>query len=73
MKNQRLTDLVKQFAECGWDVVDAPAKKWLSVTDCCDTNKELITALEQADKDCGSCGCDMDPMYKEALTLLRAA
>jgi hypothetical protein len=73
MAKQRLREIVKKFAESGWDVIDAPAKKWLGVTDCADTDKELIAALEQADKDCGSCGCEMDPLYKEALGLLRAA
>jgi hypothetical protein len=72
-KNERMTELATKFAESGWDVIDAPAKKWLSVTDCCDTNNELIKALKQADEECGSCGCEMDPLYKEALTLLNAA
>jgi hypothetical protein len=72
-KNEKLVEIVKKFAECGWDVIDVPAKKWLSVTDCNDTTAELIAAVEQADKDCGSCGCEMDPLYKEALGLLRTA
>jgi len=72
-QNQELNNIIKQFAECGWDLIDAPAKQWLKVTDCSDSTAQLITALEQADKDCGSCGCEMDPLYKEALNLLRAA
>jgi hypothetical protein len=32
---------------------------------------ELIKAVDQADKECGSCGCEFDPLYKRALELLR--
>ena len=31
---------------------------------------ELIKAVEQADKECGNCGCEFDPLYKRALELL---
>lgn len=30
----------------------------------------LIAAIEQADKECGSCGCDLDPLYKRTLELI---
>jgi len=73
MANQELTNIVQKFAECGWNVIDAPAKQWLGVTDCTDSTAKLIAAVEQADKECGSCGCEFDPLYKEALNLLRAA
>jgi hypothetical protein len=71
--NQELRTIVTKLSECGWDVIDAPAKKWLSVTDCADTDKELVAALKQADADCGSCGCEMDPLYKKALEIMNAA
>ena len=35
--------------------------------------KELINAVEQANKDCGNCGCEFDPLYRRALELLRSA
>lgn len=30
----------------------------------------LVLAIKQADKECGSCGCDFDPLYKRALELI---
>ncbi|MDR0325331.1 MAG: hypothetical protein LBI19_04450 [Oscillospiraceae bacterium] len=69
---QELTGIVTQFAESGWDVIDAPAKTWLGgATDA--AKKDLIAAVEKADAECGSCGCEMDPLYKKALELLRAS
>jgi len=73
MSNQALKDVVQKLADSGWDLIDAPAKAWLSVTDCADTTAKLIAAVEQANKECGSCGCEMDSLYGEALKLLRAA
>jgi len=77
MKNQQeeLREIIIKFSESGWDVIDAPAKAWLSVNDGNGadeaTTSELIKAVEFADKDCGSCGCEFDPLYKRALELLR--
>jgi len=31
----------------------------------------LICAVKQADAECGSCGCEFDPLYKEFLEKLR--
>ena len=33
----------------------------------------LIAAVEQADVECGSCGCEFDPLYKEFLAQVRGA
>ena len=72
MTNPELTGIVAKFAESGWDVIDAPAKAWLGgQTD--GAKKDLIAAVEKADVECGSCGCEMDPLYKKALELLRAS
>ncbi|MDR2545948.1 MAG: hypothetical protein LBC96_00355 [Lachnospiraceae bacterium] len=71
-KSEELVSIVTKFAESGWDLLDAPAKKWLAVTDCADSDKALITAIKQAVTDCGSCGCEMDTLYKKALVLLAA-
>lgn len=30
----------------------------------------LVSAIKQADKECGSCGCELDPLYKKALELI---
>ena len=32
----------------------------------------LIKAIKLADEQCGSCGCEFDPLYKRALVLLKA-
>ena len=72
MENKRLTEILTQFAECGWDVIDAPAKNWLNNKSDSETVKKLIAAINQAKNDCGSCGCEMDALYTEALKLLAA-
>ena len=71
---QELTNIVKQFAECGWDVIDAPAKKWLEYNgECEETTAKLIAAVKEANTQCGTCGCEMDALYGKALELLNAA
>ena len=76
MANTELVKIVGKFSESGWDVLDAPAKAWLSANGGNGADKvitsELIKAVEQADKECGSCGCEFDPLYKRALELLQA-
>ena len=73
-KKQELTNIIKQFAECGWDLIDAPAKLWLEYDGGCeDTTAKLVIALKEANTQCGSCGCEMDPLYGKALVLLGAA
>ena len=62
-----LKEIMEKFAASGWDLIAIPAKQWLNR----DSNKpELISAIKQADKECGSCGCEFDPLYKKALQLL---
>lgn len=67
--NEELRSIMEKFAGSGWDLIDAPAKAWLSGEKSAD---ELIPVIKQADKECGSCGCEYDPLYKRALTLLSA-
>jgi len=71
MASTELVKIVEKFAESGWDLIDAPSKKWLAADGSSDMTVELVKAVEQADKDCGSCGCEYDPLYKRALELLR--
>jgi len=73
MTNKELVKIVEKFAECGWDAIDAPAKDWLTANGSADATSALIKAVRQADKDCGKCGCEFDPLYKEALALLQVA
>lgn len=73
MENRNREELVyilTKFAGSGWDLIAEPSKAWL------DGNgdlKILLTAIEQADKDCGSCGCEYDPLYKKAIELLKTS
>ena len=66
-KSVELTKIIEKFAASGWDLIDAPSKAWL---DGKKTTEELIPVISQADKECGSCGCEFDPLYKRALDLL---
>jgi hypothetical protein len=67
--NAELTDIMAKFAESGWDLIDAPSKAWL---DGKKSNGEIFPVIKQADNDCGSCGCEFDPLYKRAMELLSA-
>ena len=62
-----LREILEKFASCGWELIDKPSRDWL---DGKMTREELIAVLIEADKECGSCGCEFDPLYKRALELL---
>ncbi len=64
---EELKAIMEKFAESGWDLIANPAGEWLNGKG----DKEAFRlAIEQADKECGGCGCDLDPLYKRALELL---
>lgn len=73
MASQELAGIVAAFAESGWDLIVAPSKQWLAANGSAAMVDELLKAVEQADKECGSCGCEFDPLYRRALELLRTA
>ena len=77
VKNKELNKIVLIFAESGWNILDEPSKNWLSAYKENRLTKtvtnDLIEAIKQADKECGNCGCDYDPLYKSALVLLKTA
>lgn len=64
---EELKSVMEKFVESGWDLISEPAQQWL---DGKYDKGILIFAIKQADKECGSCGCDLDPLYKRALELL---
>ena len=68
MSNNRneLKAILTKFAESGWELIASPAKEWLAGNG---DKQELIEAIEQADKECGSCGCEYDPLYRRTLAL----
>ena len=64
---KELKTIMGKFAASGWDLISVPAQQWLDRKADKDT---LVSAIKQADKECGSCGCNLDPLYKRALELL---
>lgn len=64
---EELRDIMEKFAGSGWDLIAVPARQWLEGKSDRDA---LVSAIRQADKECGSCGCELDPLYKRALELL---
>lgn len=63
-----LMDILGQFIDSGWDLIAGPSAEYMSGA--CG-EEELLAAIEEADRQCGSCGCELDPLYKRALELLR--
>ena len=63
-----LNDILKKFAASGWDLIAAPSKKWLAGEE---NRDELLTAIRQASAECSINGCEYEPLYKQALELLR--
>lgn len=64
---RELKSIMEKFVESGWDLIAVPAQQWLDGKADKDT---LVTAIKQADIECGSCGCELDPLYKRVLELL---
>lgn len=64
---EELRIIMRKFADSGWDLIAQPAQDWL---DGKADIPALTKAIKQADEECGSCGCDFDPLYKRALELL---
>ena len=65
--NDELKTILTRFAESGWELIDSAARAYLNGAD---NKAQLIKAIKQADEQCGSCGCELDPLYKRALELL---
>lgn len=64
---KELKIIMQKFANSGWDLIAKPAKLWLEGNV---NKKELIEVIKQAEKECGNCGCELDALYRRALTLL---
>ena len=69
MEEYELRSIIKRFADSGWELISAPAGAYLGGEDCKD---ELIAAVEQANEECGSCGCEYDALYSRFLALKSA-
>lgn len=64
---EELKSIMEKFVASGWDLIAVPAQQWL---DGKSDRDALVLVIKQADKECGSCGCKLDPLYKRALELL---
>lgn len=64
---RELKSIMEEFVASGWDLIAVPAQQWL---DGKADRETLVSAIKQADKECGECGCELDPLYKRALELL---
>jgi len=62
-----LKEIMEKFAGCGWELIAAPAAQWLNGDY---VESELLAAIAEADRQCGSCGCEFDALYKRALELI---
>ena len=62
-----LKAILEEFAVSGWELIAVPSQAWLNGHG---DRQALLTAIRQADQECGSCGCPLDPLYKRALELL---
>lgn len=70
-----LITIVEKFADSGWELISEPARAWLDVYGeggDPELTAQLIQAVEQADRECGSCGCEFDPLYKKFLAMSAA-
>ena len=66
MEEHELRSILKRFADSGWELISVPANAYLCGESCKD---ELIAAVEQANEECGSCGCEYDELYLRFLEL----
>ena len=64
---EELKFIMEKFVVSGWDLISIPAQQWLDGKVDKDT---IVSAIKQADKECGNCGCELDPLYKRALELI---
>ena len=64
---EELKGIMEKFAASSWDLIAKPAQAWL---DGKEDHPALVAAIKQAEKECGSCGCELDPLYPRALELL---
>lgn len=62
---EELKFIMEKFVASGWDLISIPAQQWLEGKADKDT---LVSAIKQADKECGS--CELDSLYKRAMELL---
>ena len=51
---EALKSLMEKFVASGWDLIGVPEQQWLHG----EADKNVfVSAIKQADKECGNCGC----------------
>jgi pyruvate-ferredoxin/flavodoxin oxidoreductase len=72
-RRAKLAEIIAKFADSDYDVISGPAKAWLEAKNDGEVSKVASAALEEAlykaVDECGSCGCEFDALYKEALAM----
>lgn len=63
---KELYGIIEKFSESEYELINIPSRSYLYQNG---DKQRLIAAIEQANKECGSCGCEFDPLYKRALEL----
>ncbi|OZV13534.1 hypothetical protein CIW83_03030 [Tissierella sp. P1] len=63
---EELKVILEKFVESGWDLISITSKGYLDGNG---TKEDLIKAIEQADKECGNCGCEFDSLHKKFIQL----
>ena len=63
---EEFTAILEKFANSGWDLIAIPSKAYLEGSG---SKEDLFKAIEQADQECGSCGCAYDALYKKCLAM----
>lgn len=64
---EKFNMILEHFAASGWDLTAVPSRQWLERS--CE-KAALISAIRQAEQECGSCGYELDPLYRRARELL---
>ncbi|OJV62226.1 MAG: hypothetical protein BGO41_15935 [Clostridiales bacterium 38-18] len=71
-QREELMYMLTKFEDSGWDLIALPSKNWMNLKE--PTEQEtinLLTAIEIADNECGSCGCEFDTLYKKTIMILK--
>ena len=66
---EELKEILAKFIASGGDLIAVPSQAYLEGRIGADV---LRAAIQEADDDCGSDGCELDPLYKRALAILAA-
>ncbi len=72
-RREMLVEIITKFAESDYEVISGPSKAWLGAMNDGEASKAAAPVLEaallKAVEECGSCGCEFDPLYKKALAM----